>query len=158
MRKKTIRIPIYECDLTIILDKDLYYVENKYKTKSLSNFGAVTLKDESKYRHYVIGFTDATHLSNIAHEIVHLKNSIYIDCAMDVNRYDDEPEAYLTGWLFDQINDFLNGKNQQTTIDKQFLILKDTLEEMLTTFDTEEDKNDFILDVCNGYKSRLTKQ
>lgn len=108
MKKTTIDIPIYCCKLTIILDKDLSYVEKKYKTKSLSDFGAVTLKDESKYRHYVVGFTDATHLSNIAHEIVHLKNQIYVDSAMEVDRYNDEPEAYLTGWLFDQINNFLN--------------------------------------------------
>lgn len=108
MKKTTIDIPIYCCKLTIILDKDLSYVEKKYKTKSLSDFGAVTLKDENKYRHYVIGFTDATHLSNIAHEIVHLKNQIYLDCAMELDRYNDEPEAYLTGWLFDQIYNFLN--------------------------------------------------
>ena len=107
MRKKTIEIPIYCCTLTMILDDDLSYVEKKYKTKSLSSFGAVTLKDESNYRHYVVGFTDVNHLSNIAHEIVHLKNQIYIDCAMELDRYNDEPEAYLTGWLFDQINNFL---------------------------------------------------
>jgi uncharacterized protein YlbG (UPF0298 family) len=108
MRKTTIDIPIYCCKLTIILDNDLSYVEKKYKTKSLSDFGAVTLKDEDRYRHYVVGFTDATHLSNIAHEIVHLKNFIYIDSTMELDRYNDEPEAYLTGWLFDQINNFLN--------------------------------------------------
>lgn len=108
MKKTTIDIPIYCCKLTIILDKDLSYVEKRYKTKSLSDFGAVTLKDEDRYRHYVVGFTDPTHLSNISHEIVHLKNQIYVDSAMEVDRYNDEPEAYLTGWLFDQINNFLN--------------------------------------------------
>jgi hypothetical protein len=107
MRNKIIDIPIYCCKLTLLLDKDLSYIEKKYKTKSLNNFSAVTLKDESKYRHYVIGFTDAKHLSNIAHEIVHLKNHIYLDCAMELDRNNDEPEAYLTGWLFDQIYDFL---------------------------------------------------
>lgn len=108
MRKKTIRIPIYECDLTIILDEDLSYIQKKYKTKDLSDYGAVTLDKEAGYRHFVVAFTDATHLSNIAHEIVHLKNAIYLACAMEVDRYNDEPEAYLTGWLFDQINNFLN--------------------------------------------------
>lgn len=108
MKAKTIEIPIYCCTLTMILDKDLSYVEKKYKTKPLSDFGAVTLKHEDKYRHYVVAFTDAGHLSNIAHEIVHLKNAISIDCAMELDRYNDEPEAYLTGWLFDQIYNFLS--------------------------------------------------
>lgn len=108
MKRKTINISMFQCKLTIILDKDLSYVEKKYKTSSLFDFGAVTLKDKSKYRHYVVAFTDASHLSNIVHEIVHVKNYIYLDCAMELDRYNDEPEAYLSGWLFDKINNFLN--------------------------------------------------
>lgn len=108
MKSKTIEIPIYCAKLTMILDKDLKSVQKKYKTSSLDNFGAVVLKNESQYRHYVTAFTDKTHLSNIAHEIVHIKNHIYLDCAMELDVHNDEPEAYLTGWLFDQIYNFLN--------------------------------------------------
>ncbi len=108
MKKKTIDIPIYGCSLTMILDKDLTFVEKTYKTRDLTDFGAVVLKDKSKYRHYVVAFTDKTHLSNIAHEIVHLKNHIFLDCAMKADRYNNEPEAYLTGWLFDEIYNFFN--------------------------------------------------
>lgn len=110
MKIKTIKIPIYCAKLTMIFDKDLSYAEKKYKTISLKNFGAVTLKNESKYLHYVVAFTDAKHLSNIAHEIVHIKNHIYLDCAMELDVFKDEPEAYLTGWLFDEIYNFLNDK------------------------------------------------
>lgn len=107
MKIKTINIPIYCCKITMILDSDLEYVQKKYKTISLENFGAVTLKDNSKYRHYVVAFTDKNHLSNIAHEIVHIKNHIFFDCAMELDRFNDEPEAYLTGWLFDEIYNFI---------------------------------------------------
>ena len=107
MNKKTIKIPIYCGKLTIIIDKDLKYVEKKYKTIALDSFGAVTLQNKSQYRHYIVAFTDVNHLSNIAHEIVHIKNYIYQDCAMELDRFNDEPEAYLTGWLFDQIYNFL---------------------------------------------------
>lgn len=110
MYTKTINIPIYYGTLTLFLDGDLTKIEKKYKIKSLKDFGAVTFKDESKYRHYIVAFTDPKHLSNIAHEIVHLKNYIYLDCAMDLDRYNDEPEAYLTGWLFDEIYNFLKNK------------------------------------------------
>lgn len=110
MKIKKIKIPIYRCTLTIILDKDLSYVEKKYKTKSLEDFGAVTLENKNHPRHYVVAFTDATHLSNIVHEIVHIKNYIYLACAMNSDVINDEPEAYLSGWLFDQINNFLNSK------------------------------------------------
>lgn len=107
MKIKTISIPIYCCKMTIIFDTDLKYVQKKYKTISLENFGAVTLKDESKYRHYVVAFSYKNHLSNIAHEIVHIKNHIYLDCAMELDRHNDEPEAYLTGYLFDEIYNFI---------------------------------------------------
>lgn len=96
----------------MILAKDLSFMQKKYETNSLEDFGAVTLKDEKKYRHYVVAFTDADHLSNIAHEIVHIKNYIFLDCAMLLDRYNDEPEAYLTGWLFDEIYKFLNNNNK----------------------------------------------
>ena len=107
MRKKTIRIPIYECDLTIILDDDLSYIEKKYKTKDLSDYGAVTMRVPDKFGEYIIAF-EYTGGAIISHEIVHLKNYIYQDCSIELDRYNDEPEAYLTGWLFDQINNFLN--------------------------------------------------
>ena len=108
MKSKTINIPIYCGKLTMIIADNLSFVEKKYKTNSLQDFGAVTLKDEKKYRHYVVAFTDAKHLSNIAHEIVHIKNYIFLDCAMELDRHNDEPEAYLTGWIFDEIYKFLN--------------------------------------------------
>jgi len=107
MRKTTIDIPIYCCKLTIILNNDLSYVEKKYKTKSLSDFGAVTMRVPDKFREYIIAF-EYTEGAIIAHEIVHLKNYIYQDFSIELDRYNDEPEAYLTGWLFGQINNFLN--------------------------------------------------
>ena len=107
MKQKTIDINPYSCSLTIIFDKDFYYVEKEYNLPSLDQFGAVTFKNEKEYRNYVVVFTDKKHLSNIAHEIVHIKNHIYLDCAMQLDRINDEPEAYLTGWLFEQIYNFL---------------------------------------------------
>lgn len=103
MKSKTINIPIYQCKLTIILtDGDLTCIEKKYSLPSLEEFGAVTFKLPEKYRHYVVAF-DSQDLSNIVHEIVHVKNYIYNDCNMPLNTHEDEPEAYLSGWLFDQI-------------------------------------------------------
>ncbi len=108
MRKKTIKIPIYGGQLTMVLADDLSYVEKMFKTPSLENFGAVTLKKDSEYKEYLVAFTDKDHLSNIAHEIVHLKNYIFKDCAIALDYENDEPEAYLTGWLFDQMYNFLH--------------------------------------------------
>ena len=91
----------------MIFDKDLSYVEKKYKTTSLEYFGAVTLKDESKYRSYVVAF-EYSDGSIIAHEIVHIVNAIFLDCGIELDRINDENQAYLTGWLFDEIYKFLD--------------------------------------------------
>lgn len=106
MKQKIIDIPIYRAKLTMIFDEDLSFVEKKYKTKSLKAFGAVTIKDESKYRNYVVAF-EYSDGSIIAHEIVHIINYIYSDCGIELDRFNDEHQAYLTGWLFDEIYNFL---------------------------------------------------
>ena len=48
-------------------------------------------------------------------------------------------------------------KQKHKLIDEQVGILKDTLEEMMTGFDTEENRMDFILDICNGYRKRISE-
>lgn len=110
MKIKNIAIPIYGCRLTMILSEDLSKVADKYKLKDVEGFKALVFKDDTKDRHYVVAFTDPSHLSNVAHEIVHIKNHIFLDCAMELDRHNDEPEAYLTGWLFDEIYEFLKQK------------------------------------------------
>lgn len=46
-------------------------------------------------------------------------------------------------------------RGKHKSINKQVSILKDTLEELMINFDSEEDRVDFILDICNGYKKRI---
>ena len=121
MKIKTIKIPIYQCKLTIILDKDLSYVEKKYNTKSLKNYGAVTMIKPNTFSEYIVAFEYSTG-SIIAHEVVHLVNYIFQDRNVELDRFNDEPQAYLTGWLFKQIDDFLNSaektKNSKNDIKK----------------------------------------
>lgn len=106
MKKTTIDIPIYQCKLTIIIDKDLSYVEKKYNTTSLSNYGAITMRVPNKFSEYIMAF-EYSEGSIIAHEIVHLKNYIYQDKGIELDRFNDEPEAYLIGWLFKEIEKIL---------------------------------------------------
>ncbi len=80
----------------------------------------------------------------------------FLDWAKDyTNNKLDYSSSYLAQQYLKKNNkvEFLNHK----IIDEQVEILKDTLEEMITGFDTEENKIDFILDICNGYKKRISK-
>jgi hypothetical protein len=95
----------------MIFDKDLSSFQKKYKTADLSGYDAVTLSNKKKLSHYIVAFTSDKG-SVIAHEVVHLVNYIYQDCSMQLDRHNDEPQAYLTGWLFNKIEDFLKVKNK----------------------------------------------
>lgn len=106
MREKKIKIPIYGCDLTIILDKDLSYVEKKYKTRSLKDYGAVTIQDENEFGHYIVAF-ECKNRALIAHEIVHIINYVFLDRCVELDRQNDETQAYLTSWLFNKIEKFI---------------------------------------------------
>lgn len=109
MIKSTFQIPIYQATVTVILDKDLSYVEKKYKTAPLSNYGAVTMRNEAKFKDYVLAF-EYSDGSIIAHEIVHLINYLYLDCGIELDIINDEHTAYLSGWLFRKIEKILKKK------------------------------------------------
>ena len=107
MKQKTIDIPIYKCKLTMILSENLNEIGKKYNIElDVSNFGAFTHKIESKYRHYLVVF-NSDWRPNVVHEIVHIVNHIYLDSFMELDRINDEPQAYLSGWLYEQIDKFL---------------------------------------------------
>ena len=107
MKSSIINIPIYECTLELILDVDLKHIEKEYGTDSLDGFGAITMQHPVIKKNYIVAFTDKEHLSNIVHESVHVKNYLFLDCAMENDRVNDEPEAYLMGWLFNVMHNFL---------------------------------------------------
>lgn len=109
MIKKTINIPIYHSKLTIIYDKDLSYVNEKYGTEPLTNYGGIAMRNPYRFGHYIVSLTYKNG-SIIAHEVVHLVNYIFQDRGIELDRNNDEPQAYLTGWLFEQIDNFLKNK------------------------------------------------
>lgn len=110
MKSKIVKIPIYNCQVTIIYDKDLSCISEKYGTKPLTNYGAIVLRNPWKFSHYIVGFTHKQE-GIIAHEVVHLVNYIFKDRGVELDVDNDEPQAYLTGWLYNKIDNFLNQNN-----------------------------------------------
>lgn len=49
-------------------------------------------------------------------------------------------------------------EQKHESVNAQVNILKDTLDDMMTGFDSEEDRIDFILDICNGYRNRVKSE
>lgn len=101
-------VPIYRANITVYLSDDLSEIAKKFKTPNLSNFGAVALRNQSHYKKYIVAFTRTNDYGLIAHEVVHLKNYIFLDVGQELDLKNDEAEAYLTEFLFDKIYEFLN--------------------------------------------------
>lgn len=104
-----IRIPIYHGILRVVLTDD--FVESAKCLKidneghDLSSLGAFVCAstDKNKETNFNVFFrTDVQH-DLIAHEIVHLVNAIYVSRCISLDPNNDEPQAYLTGWITGQV-------------------------------------------------------
>lgn len=112
MRVRKVDIPIYYGKLIIVISNNYPKVAKRYKIEEdISKAGAFVWNDEKndQLRYYVcVDENIENHL--IAHEVVHLVNLIFLDRHIELDRQNDEPQAYLTAWIFKQIEDFLIDK------------------------------------------------
>lgn len=107
------RIPIYHGILRVVLTND--FVESAKKLKiddeghDLSRLGAFVTPsvDKNGEDNFTVFFRFDVHHDLIAHEVVHLVNEIYISRSMTLDPNNDEPQAYLTGWVTGRIYEVL---------------------------------------------------
>jgi len=113
MKIRKIDIPIYYGYLNVIIaedEQDMISVGKSYNHKEdVSKYGAFSWSDYDKKGinncYVVITKNVSNHL--IAHEVVHLVNAIFLHIGCELDRINDEPQAYLTGWIFNEIEKFL---------------------------------------------------
>ena len=113
MKIRTIKIPIYFDNLSIVFTDDFKKVDKLFKTKiGNSKYDGVCFdkKDE-----YVIALKKIE-WSIIAHEVVHIVNSIYLKCGIQLDRVNDEPQAYLTGWIINEIDKFVKESSSESKL------------------------------------------
>lgn len=59
--------------------------------------------------------------------------------------------------IYDDVLKVVEPLLQPTNIDSQVDVLSNTLNQLMVTFDSEQDRVDFILDIVNEYKTQLLK-
>lgn len=107
MLSTSFEIPIFRGTVTLYYVKELKEVEEKYKTRSLKDYGAIAMHNPtSSFKDYIVAF-ECIDYSLVAHEIVHLINYLFLDCGIELDRTNDETQAYLTGFFFHEIEKFL---------------------------------------------------
>lgn len=116
MKKKTIKIPIYFGDFIIIFDpeewknvNEIYQHRLQWDRPADERDAAFVFDDcHMGYSRYVVCFKDRPKNCIIAHECVHLVNKLFKDRGQKLDIENDEAQAYMTGWFFDQIEKFFN--------------------------------------------------
>jgi len=106
MKSKTINIPIYFGKLTIITTDDLEEVNKIYNTKAKNELYDAVMFEIVDNDEYIIAIKKVE-WSIISHEVVHIVNAIFLNCGIQLDRNNDEPQAYLTGWIINEIDKYL---------------------------------------------------
>lgn len=111
MKIEKIKLPIYHGTLIVIKTKKMSKVAAKYDLKNCDDCDAITFVRSNKkgIKKYFVAFENKKP-SIIAHETVHVVNYIYQHHCIELDRFNDEPQAYLTGFIFDEIYKSLNKK------------------------------------------------
>lgn len=101
MIKKKIKIPLYYHNLTIIQTNNFKKIEKKYGLGDTYDYEGVVFDIGSDI--FIVLRKDTTP-SIIAHEVVHIVNLIFSAVGIQLDRVNDENQAYLTGWLVKKIH------------------------------------------------------
>lgn len=103
MTNTTIPIPIYFGKLTIIIVSDWMELDMIHKIKVDENLYDAVVFEIKNNDEYLVAIKKVE-WSIIAHEVVHIVNAIFLKCGVELDRRNDEPQAYLTGWIINEID------------------------------------------------------
>jgi len=115
MRIKKVKIPLYFDHLVMVQSDDWEEVKKEYNLKvNMEGFSACMFKNDLKngQTEYVIAYGKEVSNSIIAHECIHFINAVFIDRMIELDRHNDEPQAYLMGWVFEQNEIFINNNKK----------------------------------------------
>jgi hypothetical protein len=115
----TVEIPIYYGRVHILVGHDLAALsraagvgDQGFNGLSLAQYQAYSFTGEKETtRGYFALFRPDASAGLLAHEAVHLVNKIFADRGVKLDIENDEPQAYLMGWLVNQMNYALTSKS-----------------------------------------------
>lgn len=113
MRVKKIQIPIYYGYLHIIVTSGgMQCVKERYGLKeNVENYGAFVWSNYiGGVSQYYISIDEGVKGDLLVHEIIHLVNAVFIHIGASLDVHNDEPQAYLAGWFFKEIEKYLQAK------------------------------------------------
>lgn len=109
IKKKKIKIPVYNSTLWVYLADSLCDVDKELKTNftGLDTAWAIAFQNNSNPNILYTAFTPDYANKSIAHEAVHLVNYLFKRKGIELDLDNDENQAYWTGWFYDEIEKVL---------------------------------------------------
>ena len=108
MVRKKIKIPIFFGKLVILRVRKMTDLNAKFGLNAKDSYASLVFKKETKKGgiRYFIALQKNTKNSIIVHEAVHIVNYIFEHNGIEPDLHNDEAQAYLTGWIFEQIEKY----------------------------------------------------
>lgn len=114
MKRTKINIPIYTGQLVVIVAKNFEKAAKKFnisKIRDVSHYEAfVTKRYTKKGTKFIVFFKPEFSMNTLSHEVTHLVNSIFEYHHIKLDDSNDEPQAYLTGWITEEVCKVLKKK------------------------------------------------
>lgn len=111
---KKIKIPIYNSSIVLIQVKKLKNIPKKYNP-NFDTFGYDGLvwncDSENGYRYFCLAVTPKIKTHQISHECNHIRDEIFLHHGIKYDLNNQEPAAYLLGWLVKMCHKHLKVKN-----------------------------------------------
>jgi hypothetical protein len=106
------KVPIYNTVIKIHIG-DTEKIDKKYGFENSSKFNAYVFESNPEDKHdYVVVLREGLKSEIIVHEVVHLVNFIFRDIQHETSHENDEPQAYLTQWLYKKIKKEYKKRNK----------------------------------------------
>jgi hypothetical protein len=107
MKITRIKVPIYTREVRVVYSTDMDAVTKKFDLRAgAEKYDAFCFRKGD----YIYAVFQSAEPHIIAHECVHLVNMIFDDVHVEPDLLNDEPQAYLVGWLFGKIYKILPKK------------------------------------------------
>lgn len=111
-KHKIIRVAIYGNYLIDICYGDLVEIQKHFKFPVDLNVNASVFEThfhekQEIFEHVILVVGPDTTIPQLVHECIHLKNKLFKDIGHTLDVDNDEPEAYLTQYIFRMVTDKL---------------------------------------------------
>jgi hypothetical protein len=106
LTERKFRVPIYDFKVIVTVFDDYTEARNKFPHALVSSAYGCTMEYIDCGKCHIL--IPSSGMSTVVHELEHVKNLIWKFTGYQSQAGNDEPDAYLMGYLYEQVEKILN--------------------------------------------------